>query len=149
MAPRSTAERIAHARARLESDANVWISTASAHGVPHLVPLSLAWIDEQIVVATSATSATAKNIVATGRARAALDSADDVVIIDTDARLVLFADAPQSTVEQYVHRVGWDPSNEPGEWALMVLTPIRGQAWIGPAEIAGRTFIRDGAWLET
>jgi len=148
MAPaRSTAERSSHARARLEADSNVWVATASSDGTPHLVPLSLAWIDDQIVVATAADTPTGRNVIESGKARAALDSADDVVIIDADARVVLFADAEPSMVERYVERVGWDPSNEPGQWALLVLTPTRGQAWIGPAEIAGRTFIRNGTWL--
>lgn len=148
MAPtRSVAERANHARARLQSDSNVWIATASADGSPHLVPLSLTWIDDQIVVATPADTPTGKNVAESGKARAALDSADDVVIIDADARLVLFADADPAMVKRYVERVGWNPSNEPVEWALLVLTPTRGQAWNGPAEIAGRTFIRNGSWL--
>lgn len=145
---RTRAERAAQARSRLKSDANVWVATASVQGVPHLVPLSLAWIDDQIVVATSANTATVRNIAETGRARVSLDSADDVVIIDTDARSVSFADAEPSLVEGYVERVGWNPGNESGEWVLLLLTPTRGHAWIGPAEIDGRTFIRDGVWLD-
>lgn len=147
MANRSTAERAAQARARLETEANVWISTASADGLPHLVPLSLAWLDEQIVVATPENTLTVRNIAATGRARAALDDADDVVIIDTDAEVVSFDSADPAVVERYVARVGWDPRNMDGVWSLLFLTPTRAHAWIGPAEIEGRTIIRDRSWL--
>ena len=67
MTDRSTGERAALARMRLESEANVWIASASAAGIPHLVPLSLAWIDEHIVVATPSDTPTARNAAANGR----------------------------------------------------------------------------------
>jgi hypothetical protein len=35
---------------------DVWVATASASGVPHLVPLSLAWVDERVVIALEASS---------------------------------------------------------------------------------------------
>lgn len=90
--PRSISERAAHARLPLALDANVWIATASPGGLAHMVPLSLAWIDDQIVVATPTDTVTARNVATSGQARAALDSADDVVIFDTDAQIVSFRD---------------------------------------------------------
>jgi len=134
MASRSTAERTAHRRTRLNNDHNVWIATASPDGLPHLVPLSLAWFDDTIVVATPSDTPTARNAIATGRARAALDSADDVVIIDTVAEVVAFDTAEQSLTSRYIKRVGWDPSDNPGAWSLLVLTPRRAHAWNGPGE---------------
>lgn len=147
MARRSTAERVEHAKSRLAADANVWISTASPDGVPHLVPLSLAWIDDSIVVATPSNTPTARNARATRRARAALDSASDVVLFDADVSVFDIGEADQSVVDRYVARVGWDPRGESGEWVVLVLTPRRAQAWNSPAEIDGRTVIRDGTWL--
>lgn len=148
MTSRPTAQRCRQARARLETEANVWLATASSEGIPHLVPLSLAWIDGQIVVATPVDTPTVDNVVANGRARASLDSADDVVIIDADVVVHPYDDVEAALTGRYVDRVGWDPKTNPGTWCLLVLTPRRGQAWNGPGEIAGRTIIRDGRWLD-
>ena len=32
---------------------DVWVATASAAGAPHLVPVSLAWVEERVVVAAT------------------------------------------------------------------------------------------------
>jgi len=148
MPNRTIAERAAHARNRLSSDHNVWISTGSQDGIPHLVPLSLAWLDGAIVVATPSTTPTARNARASGRARAALDNADDVVIFDTDVETQPFDDAPTAMVNGYIESVGWDPRDNPGSWSLLVLRPRTAHVWNGPAEIDGRTIIRDGRWLD-
>lgn len=145
---RPSSERASQARKRLETEANVWIASASADGVPHLVPLSLAWIDDLIVVATPSDTPTARNIAANGHARAALDSADDVVLFDTDAQAFEFTDAEATLVDRYIERVGWDPRDNPGTWSLLVLMPRRGHAWNGPAEITGRTIVRDETWTD-
>ena len=110
---RPTSVRAEEALARLQSESNVWVATASSDGVPHLVPLSLAWIDGHVVVATPSDTPTAQNGVATGRARAALDSADDVAIFDVDVEVVDFDDAEEALKNSYVDRVGWDPSEQP------------------------------------
>jgi hypothetical protein len=148
MSNRTTVERAAHARSRLAADHNVWISTASPTGLPHLVPLSLAWIDDAIVVATPSDTPTARNARATGRARAALDNADDVVLFDTDVKVAAFDQVDTSLASRYIAAVGWDPRDNPGDWSILVLTPRQAQAWNGPGEIAGRTIIRNGKWLE-
>jgi len=133
---------------RLESDPNVWIATGGPDGVPHLVPLSLAWSGEQILVATPTDSVTVRNASATGAVRAALDSADDVVIVDATAEAIALGDADPDTMRAFVDRVGWDPGAESGEWSLVVLSPTRIQAWRNVGEIEGRTVMRDGNWID-
>lgn len=148
MAPRSTHERIAHARERLASEANVWIATSSRQGNPHLVPLSLAWIENRIIVTTPIGTPTASNAGTTRRARAALDGADDVVIIDAAVEVTALEQAEDALIERYIAAVEWDPRQEQGAWAVLVLSPQRTQAWNGPAEISGRTIMRAGQWLD-
>jgi len=147
MAPRTTHDRIAHATHLLNTEANVWVSTASLTGVPHLVPLSLAWHDNRILVATPASTPTARNVAATGKARAALDSADDVVLVTADATEEPFASADTAVLREFVNRIGWNPATESGEWSLLVLIPQVVQAWQGPGEIDGRTIMKNGEWL--
>ncbi len=111
-----------------------------------MVPLSLAWVNNAIVVATPTDTPTVRNVTASGRARATLDNADDVVIVDADVRIDDFDRAQPSTVEMYISRVGWDPRNNPGSWSLLTLKPRRVQSWNSIEEISGRTIMRDGVW---
>jgi Pyridoxamine 5'-phosphate oxidase len=147
MANRTTTERIESALRRFASEPNVWVATGSMAGVPHLVPLSLAWNGTDLIVATPTDSPTVRNVAASGSARATLDSATDVVIVDAAVTVVDFADADQSLAQQYVERVGWDPRSESGAWTMLILSPRRIQAWNGVGEIKGRTIMSDGAWL--
>ncbi len=147
MANRSTEQRIAETLRRLGSDPNVWIATASPAGVPHIVPLSLAWIEERILVTTPSDTPTVRNVAVTGRARAALDSADDVVIIEAAATAARLDGIAADLIDLYVSRVGWDPRLEPGDWSLLTLRPRLIHAWNGVGEIEGRTIMRAGEWL--
>jgi len=147
MTNRSTAARIAATLSRLSSESDLWIATASPAGVPHLVPLSLAWHADSILVATPTDTPTARNVLATGRARASLDSATDVVIIDAVAHGVDFRGVDKVTKAAYVSRVGWNPEDESGDWSLITLAPRLIHAWNGVSEIQGRTIMRQGAWI--
>jgi hypothetical protein len=92
---------------------------------------------------------TVGNVVATGKARAALDSADDVVIIAADASASPFGAAPTHLVDLYVSRTGWDPRANPGEWSLVALEPRLIHVWNSFSEIEGRTVMRNGIWVDT
>jgi hypothetical protein len=106
----------------------------------------LAWIEGQALVSTPTETATVRNATASRRARLALDSAEDVVLIDVDVECVDLSAAEPGLVGTYIERVGWDPRQEPGAWTLLVMTPRRIQAWDGPAEIDGRTVMAGGQW---
>lgn len=145
---RTAKQRRRDALVRLDADANIWIASASGSGTPHLVPLSLAWDGERILVATPSNTPTARNAADTRMVKATLDSADDVVLIDATAEVIDFASADSSLVDAYVARVGWDPADEGGDWSLLVLTPATIRAWRGVGEISGRTIMKRGSWLD-
>ena len=146
---RPAAARIAHTRHRLETDENIWIATASPRGVPHLVPLSLTWDGRRIILATPTATPTVRNIAATGAARASLDDADDVVIIAAAATVVPVAAATGELLDAFARRTGWDPRRQAGEeWSMLILGPTMIHAWHGEPEIAARTIMRDGSWIE-
>ncbi|HEX4982196.1 MAG TPA: pyridoxamine 5'-phosphate oxidase family protein, partial [Ilumatobacteraceae bacterium] len=109
MAGRSIEERARHVVERLEGDADIWIATASRDGRPHLVPLSLYWDGTRIVVTNPKSSVTTVNVASTGIARFALNSSEDVVIIDAIVTVVDLADAADGLPERYAERAGWDP----------------------------------------
>jgi hypothetical protein len=144
---RSTEQRKSDAVEKLEQDQDVWVATGDDRGVPHLVPLSLCWHDGMVVVAVEASSRTARNVSASGRARLALGPTRDVVMVNAEASVVACQDAGPATVDSYRERTGWEPGASGGDWVYILLRPTTIQAWRNLAEITGRTVMRDGAWL--
>jgi hypothetical protein len=117
-------------------------------GVPHLIPLSLAWDGEHLLLATPTNSPTVGNATATGAVKATLDSADDVVLVDGAIEVTDLAAADASRFDTSLQRVGWNPADQDGEWSLLVVTPKTVRAWNSVAEITGRTIMESGCWLE-
>lgn len=144
---RSREQRKADALAILGAPAaDVWVASASADG-PYLVPLSLAWIGERVVLALEASSRTARNIVQHGTARLGVGHTRDVVMIDAALeRSVPVADAG-SIADAYAAQADWDPRVAGGNYVYLVLRPDRVQAWRESDELAGRLLMRDGTWL--
>lgn len=145
--PRDAHTRKADTLARLrEPAADVWVASA-ADGVAHLVPLSLAWLDERVVLALEERSATARNVTAAGAARLGVGPTRDVVMVDAVLeRTVPVAAAPPELADGYAAQADWDPRDAEG-YVFLVLRPVRIQAWREVNELAGRTLMRDGAWL--
>src|ERR1700722_4671203 len=86
--PRPREQRKIETLAKLAPPAAaVWgaaAADAGGHASSYLVPLSLAWIDERVVLATEAGSVTARNIISQGGARLGLGPTRDVVMIDAE-----------------------------------------------------------------
>jgi hypothetical protein len=163
--PRSAAQRRADTLALLAAPVtDAWVASASAGGdgsaQAHLVPLSLAWIDDRVVLALEGTSRTARNITAHGTARLALGPTRDVVMIDAVLERVVPTtgdgdaggpadgdpDGSARLGEGYAAQADWDPRGSAG-YVFLVLRPERVQAWRDEAEIPGRTLMRSGDWL--
>ncbi len=151
--PRSAEQRRLDALASLRSpQADVWVATASAgdDGAPlaHLVPLSLAWLDERVVIAVRPPSRTARNLPAGASARLAVGPTRDVMMIDAVVEDVSALDgAPGGLADRYARQAGWDPRLQPEEYVLVTLRPSRIQAWREENELPGRTLMHDGQWL--
>jgi hypothetical protein len=147
--PRTREQRRADTLAKLSAPAvDVWVATAGAdvggHVTSYLVPLSLAWIDERVVLATEADSVTARNIISQRHARLGLGPTRDVVMIDAELEQ---AYGPDELARQYAMQADWDP-RKAGDWMrFLVLRPLRIQAWREVNELPGRTLMRDGAWI--
>lgn len=143
-APRSTAERIADTRAKLaETGADVWVSTCSSDGDPYLVPLSLAWLDDRVVIAAEFTSRTVRNLEANRRARVGVGPTRDVVLLDVEVERIEVA-GESALLAGYTSQADWTP---PADYAVITLRPTRIQAWREANEIPGRTLMRAGSWV--
>ncbi|MFG3439636.1 pyridoxamine 5'-phosphate oxidase family protein [Nonomuraea sp. NPDC047897] len=141
---RDTAQRKADVLQRLAADRHTWLATAGPSGA-HLIPLACVWDGTRLVMATHGGNKTVRNLRAHGRARAALGSPVDVVLVDGPVTIVphdeLPADAPAVLAELPVN-----PSRVPG-CVYLFLTPSTVLAWRHRGEIPGRTVMDHGHWL--
>jgi len=126
--------------------ADAWVATASRDGGPHLVPLSLAWVDDSAVIALDAASITARNLGTSGIARLAVGPTRDLALIDVVLERSVAVDEDAALGEAYAGQADWDPRGL-GGYVYLVLRPTRIQAWRESNELAGRVLMRDGAWV--
>ena len=125
---RDAATRKADTLALLATPAiDVWVATASGAGTPYLVPVSLTWVDERVVIAIEATSVTARNLLESGKARLAVGPTRDVVIIDAELERSVDVGADDALGAAYVGQADWDPRGLEG-YVFVVLRPVRLQA---------------------
>jgi hypothetical protein len=147
--PRTLEQRTADTLALLaEPGADIWVATASANGDAHLVPLSYGWTGDRIVLSTDRSMVTARNLVNAGKARLGTGGTRDVVMIDAELDSVHpLGDVPEDVATSFVSQSDWDPRPQGDPFVFLVLRPVRIQAWREANELAGRTLMRDGAWL--
>jgi general stress protein 26 len=142
-APRSAEQRKTDTLARLDSDADAWLSTADASGDAYLLPLSFYWDGRGVVFSTPRSSVTARNLSRGGRVRVGLGELRDVTLIEGLPEVV--EDEP--TKEAFATKHGWDPRKETNEYVFFRIVAARVQAWREVNELAGRTLMSNAEWL--
>jgi hypothetical protein len=147
--PRTKEQRKADTLARFaEPNIDGWVSSAPGKGRSHLVPLSLHWTGERLVLAVEPASLTARNIVETGLARIGLGGTRDVVMVDAELEAAHpVAEVPAKISAGYAGQADWDPRESTGDIVYLVLRPTRVQAWREVNELADRALMRGGIWL--
>lgn len=148
-AARPTHQRLADTRQRLEHDIDAWVATAHPDGgAPGLVPLSFDWDGQELLLATGRGTPAGRNLRESGLVRLALGELRDVVMVDGSVREVPLSDVASSRWEAYAARTGWDPRDEDADYAAYVVRPVSIQAWREYAELADRTLMRRGVWVD-
>lgn len=144
-APRPLDDRITAAQRRLTDTHQLWLATGGDGG-PHMIPVAFVSDEEQIVTATAERSRTVANLRESQRARLALGTTDDVVMVD--ASLERFETVPEMShpVADRFAAVSHDPRQMSG-YLYIRFFPTRIQVWSGYHEFAGRTVMLDGKWL--
>jgi hypothetical protein len=145
--PRNRARRKADVLAKLAAPvADAWVATAEGDEA-YLVPLTLAWHDERILLATNRTAPTGRNIERCGRARIALGSTRDVVMIEAVLERIIPVGDAGAAGAAYAEQNDWDPRTAGDSYVFLMLRPHRVQAWRELNELSGRTLMKDGVWL--
>jgi nitroimidazol reductase NimA-like FMN-containing flavoprotein (pyridoxamine 5'-phosphate oxidase superfamily) len=142
-APRDADQRKSDTMSRLTSDVDAWIATADGAGTAYLVPLSFLWDGTGLIVSTPRSSVTARNLSRGARVRVGVGDVRDVTMIDGTAEPVQDEQAKVAFAVKH----GWDPRDEPGDYAYFRIVPDRVQAWREVNELPGRTLMRDGDWV--
>ncbi|WP_030417266.1 pyridoxamine 5'-phosphate oxidase family protein [Streptomyces sp. NRRL S-1448] len=142
---RDAGQRKRDALARLRTDEDAWISSASADGTPYLVPLSFVWHDERLVMATKKNNPTARNLRANGACWVALGPTRDVVLMESTAETVASDALPDDMGKAFAEKLGWDPRGREA-WVFLVFRPRRILVWREVNELARRELMRDGVW---
>jgi hypothetical protein len=151
--PRSAVQRKADTLAKLSAPAaDIWVASASLDDAgaaqPYLVPLSLAWVEERIVLALEADSRTARSLPVGTATRLALGPTRDVVMIDATVEQVSSAEYTAADIaDAYAAQSDWDPRNAGAGFVYLVLRPTRIQAWREVNELRGRALMSRGEWL--
>ncbi|WP_406633268.1 pyridoxamine 5'-phosphate oxidase family protein [Amycolatopsis sp. WGS_07] len=109
MTQRTLEQRQQDARHKLETEDDVWLASADSDGNPALVPFSLAWDGERIILATDGKNTTAKNLTGNPKAKLFVGDSRDVVLVSATAQVFAQAEAPAGALDLFAERTGWDP----------------------------------------
>ena len=147
---RSTAQRVQDALHRLNHDVDAWVATADpASGTPYLVPLSFLWDGDTLLIATPASSPTARNLHAAGTVRLGIGPTRDLVLIAGAVRALAAEELTAEIGDAFAAKTGFDPRQLSGPYHYFRIAPTQIQVWREENELAGRTVMRDGQWLAT
>lgn len=144
--PRSTSERRQHAVELLESSDQLWLATAGPVSGPHVIPVAFVWDGSSITMATFAESRTAANLRDDPRARLAVGSPADVVVLDGDVSFVAVGEIETEIADRFA-AVSHDPRIMRG-FVYLLFLPRRILVWNGFHEFKGRTVMADGSWRD-
>ena len=145
--PRERAQRRRDTEHRLTHDVDLWVASASADGVPYLVPLSFDWDGDALLLATPANSPTGRNLAASRTVRLGLGGTRDVSMIDGTVEVLEIDALPQDQGDRFAARTGFDPRELGTSYRWFRIAPRRIQAWREVEELTDRVLMRDGRWL--
>ncbi|MGW7382774.1 pyridoxamine 5'-phosphate oxidase family protein [Streptomyces sp. NPDC054794] len=145
--PRPGAQRRRDTEYRLRHDVDIWVASAAADGVPHLVPLSFDWDGEALLMATPTDSVTGRNLAASRSVRLGLGPTRDVTMIEGEVEVFEIDGLPKERIDLFAERADFDPRLPATPYRWFRVTPRRIQAWREANELTGRELMRDGDWL--
>lgn len=146
---RSKQQRKQHALELLRDESHLWLASATSERDAHLVPLTYYWDGEQFTFGTDERFRTARNLRRTGRARAAVGTPGDVVIVEGAVTWLAPAELDPTIADEITARTADDIDYRtvPGT-QFFQLRPDRIEAYTRfAAEQRDRRLMVDGGWL--
>lgn len=115
---------------RLTSSRNYWIATVRKSGKPHVAPVWGLFLDGQVMFATDAKSAKARNALRNPACSIHLESGDDVVILDGDLERVTEAGTLERFNSAYDDKYDLNPESGGDEAPVFALNARVVLAWL-------------------
>jgi len=143
---RDVLTRKADVVAALEKQGSYFLVSADIAGRPHVIAVSAWWDGHELVVTTSGSSRTARNLAMNPFVKLAGGDPADAIIIDAQ---VIDSSGVEDSAELaggFQGAMGWDPREMEG-WMFYRLRPTRIQAFRGYDEIEGRDVMVRSRWL--
>ncbi|WP_350276523.1 pyridoxamine 5'-phosphate oxidase family protein [Kribbella sp. HUAS MG21] len=128
---------------RLDQDVDAWVSTAALDGTPYLMPLSFLWTDGTLLLSTSRTNPTARNLRANPQLQLTLGAVRDVIHITATADVT---DPTPAEADAFATKAGFDPRRLEN-YPYFRITPTKIQAWREVNELKDRVLMANGTWL--
>ena len=144
---RDTATRKADVLAALEKQHDLWLASADVAGRPHLIAVSAWWDGTGLIIATTGSSKTARNLAMNPAARVARGAPADAIVIDAQMIESRAVEDSAELAGGFAAAVGWDPREVGEGWMFFRLRPNRIQAFRGYDEIEGRDVMLRSRWL--
>jgi len=144
---RDTATRKADVLAALEKQHDLWLASADVAGRPHLIAVSAWWDGTDLIIATTGSSKTARNLAMNPAARVARGAPADAIVIDAQMIESRAVEDSAELAGGFAAAVGWDPREVGEGWMFFRLRPNRIQAFRGYEEIEGRDVMLRSRWL--
>ena len=143
---RDTAARKRDVLAALEKQGRLWLATADVGGRPHVIAVSAWWDGTDLVITTSGSSRTARNMAMNPLVTLAAGDPGDAIVIQAQMLDSSAAESSEEVALGFSKVMGWDP-REMGGWMFFRLRPTRIQAFRGYDEIEGRDVMVRSRWL--
>ena len=143
---RDVSARKADVIAALEKQGSYFLVSADVTGRPHVIAVSAWWDGHQLVVTTSGSSRTARNLAMNPIVKLAGGNPSDAIIIDAQVIDSTAVEDSTDLAGGFQGAMGWDP-REMGGWMFYRLRPTRIQAFRGYDEIEGRDVMLRSRWL--
>ncbi|GAT70191.1 pyridoxamine 5'-phosphate oxidase [Planomonospora sphaerica] len=133
---------------RLERDVDAWVATADGEsGNPCMVPLSFLWDGETLLLSTSSSTPTGRNLLAGGTVRLGIGQTRDVVLVEGTVQVLEISGIPDEVGDAFAVKTGFDPRKSGDAYRYFRVRPRWIQAWREVNELEGRDLMCDGRWL--
>ena len=115
---------------RMAASRNYWICTTRPDGRPHVAPVWGVWLDEALYFGSDRQSRKAKNIAANPTVVIHLESGDEVVIIEGDAKLENTPDVLARLYEAYAAKYQINLAEAGSDAPIFAVRPRVALAWV-------------------
>jgi len=115
--------------AKLAKSKNYWVATARPDGRPHSMPIWGVWLDGALIFGTDRNSRKARNLQGQPVAIVHLESGDDAVILECDAREVTDPSVIATVDSLYLKKYKMKLTDAPGVPYIVAMRPRVAFAW--------------------